>query len=97
MPGLLGLVVLGVGTAFLGPMVNTLAGEQRAVSAGEARSMLELGELPAYLLTPLAAGLLAAHLEVRWALLILTCGPLLLGGLLLASPRAWRSIGGAVA
>ncbi|UYG16468.1 hypothetical protein BRM3_12775 [Brachybacterium huguangmaarense] len=94
-PGLLGLVVLGVGTAFLGPMVNTLAGEQRAVSAGEARSMLELGELPAYLLTPLAAGLLAAHLEVRWALLVLTCGPLLLGGLLLASPRAWRSIGGA--
>lgn len=45
-PGLLGLVVLGVGTAFLGPMVNTLAGEQRAVSAGEARSMLELGEFP---------------------------------------------------
>lgn len=58
---LIGLSLLGAGTAVLGPMVNTAAGEQPGVSGGEARTMLELGEIPAYLAMPALIGFASVH------------------------------------
>lgn len=77
-PAAAALLALGAGTAFIGPMVNTLASTQPGVTVGEARTVLEMGEVPAYVLTPVLVGLLASLTDVRWAFLALTCGPLLL-------------------
>lgn len=85
-PGVVALLVLGAGTAFFGPMVNTLASAQPDVTDGEARTVLEMGELPAYVLTPAIVGLLASLLDVRWALLIMTCLPLVAAGAVLLVP-----------
>lgn len=85
-PGVLALLVLGAGTAFYGPMVNTLASAQPGVSDGEARTVLEMGELPAYVLTPALVGLLASLLDIRWAFLLMTCLPLLATGVVLLVP-----------
>lgn len=55
---------IGAGTAVLGPFVNTGAGEQPGITAGEARTVLELGEIPAYVLLPAVFGLLSAHVGI---------------------------------
>lgn len=91
-PGLLALLALGAGTAFFGPMVNTLASAQPGVTDGEARTMLEMGELPAYVVTPVLVGVLASLLDVRWAFLIMTGIPLLASGALLLIPATRASI-----
>lgn len=89
-PGVIALLFLGAGTAFFGPMVNTMASAQPGVTDGEARTMLEMGELPAYVMTPVLVGVLASVLEVRWAFLILTGLPLLVSGALLLVPGTRR-------
>lgn len=86
-PGVLALVGLGVGTAFFGPMVNTLASAQPGVTDGEARTMLELGELPAYVLTPALVGLLASAFDIRWAFMIMTAAPMAVCALLMLFPK----------
>lgn len=89
-PGVIALLVLGAGTAFFGPMVNTLASAQPGTTDGEARTMLEMGELPAYVLTPVLVGVLASVLDVRWAFLIMTGLPLLTCGALFLTPGTRR-------
>ena len=89
-PGVIALLVLGAGTAFFGPMVNTLASAQPVVTDGEARTMLEMGELPAYVITPVLVGGLASVLDVRWAFLIMTGLPLLACGALFLVPGTRR-------
>lgn len=84
------LLVLGAGTAFFGPMVNTLASAQPGVSDGEARTMLEIGELPAYVMTPVLVGMLASALDVRSAFLLMTGLPLLACGALFLVPGTRR-------
>lgn len=91
-PGLLALLVLGAGTAFFGPMVNTLASAQPGVTDGEARTTLEMGELPAYVITPVLVGALASFLDVRWAFLIMTGLPLLACGALLLVPATRNAV-----
>lgn len=63
-PGLalVGFALIGVGTAVLGPLVNTGAAHQPRLTAGEARTVLEFGEVPAYLLLPAAMGLLSTQI-----------------------------------
>ncbi len=89
-PGVIALLVLGAGTAFFGPMVNTLASAHPGTTDGEARTMLEVGELPAYVLTPVVVGVLASVLDVRWAFLIMTGLPLLACGALFLFPGTRR-------
>lgn len=89
-PGVIALLVLGAGTAFFGPMVNTLASAQPGVSDGEARTMLEIGELPAYVMTPVLVGMLASALDVRSAFLLMTGLPLLACGALFLVPGTRR-------
>lgn len=89
-PGVIALLVLGAGTAFFGPLVNTLASAQPGTTNGEARTMLEMGELPAYVLTPVLVGLLASILDVRWAFLLMTGLPLLACGVLFLTPGTRR-------
>lgn len=89
-PGVIALLVLGAGTAFFGPMVNTLASAQPGVTDGEARTMLEMGELPAYVMTPVLVGVLASILDVRWAFLLMTGLPLLACGALFLTPGTRR-------
>lgn len=79
---LLGFAFVGAGTAILGPFVNTSAGEQRLVTAGEARTVLELGEIPAYLATPAVVALLSTVLGLRSATLIIILAAALGGGIL---------------
>lgn len=62
---LIGLSLIGAGTAVLGPMVNTAAGEQPGVTGGEARTMLELGEIPAYLAMPAVIGFVSTQAGLR--------------------------------
>ncbi|MFE7605555.1 MFS transporter [Brachybacterium paraconglomeratum] len=89
-PGVIALLVLGAGTAFFGPMVNTLGSAQPGVTDGEARTMLEMGELPAYVMTPVLVGMLASVLDVRWAFLMMTGLPLLVCGALFLAPGTRR-------
>jgi hypothetical protein len=89
-PGMIALLVLGAGTAFFGPMVNTLASAQPGTTDGEARTMLEMGELPAYVMTPVLVGVLASVLGIRWAFLIMTGFPLLACGALFLVPGTRR-------
>lgn len=89
-PGVVALLVLGAGTAFFGPMVNTLASAQPGTTDGEARTMLEMGELPAYVFTPILVGVLASVLDVRWAFLFMTGLPLLVSGALFLVPGTRR-------
>lgn len=79
--GVLALIVLGMGTAFYGPMVNTLASREPGVTDGEARSVLEFGELPAYLLAPVLLG-------IAWALAAMTVIPLVITGALVLGSRS---------
>lgn len=65
---LIGVSLVGAGTAVLGPMVNTAAGQQPGVSGGEARTMLELGELPAYLAMPAVVGLVSTQIGLNYTL-----------------------------
>lgn len=90
LPILLSLLVLGAGTAFFGPMVNSLASNQPGVTDGEARSVLEAGELPAYIATPVLIGALASAVDVRWAFLAMTTLPVMASGALLLVPRTRR-------
>lgn len=91
-PGVVALLVLGAGTAFFGPMVNTLASAQPGVTDGEARTVLEMGELPAYVFTPALVGFLASLLDIRWAFLLMTCLPLLAAGAVLIVPSTRRQL-----
>ncbi|MBO0880888.1 MAG: hypothetical protein J2P17_11215 [Mycobacterium sp.] len=69
---LIGLALVGAGTAVLGPLVNTGAAEQPRLSAGEARTMLELGEIPAYLVMPAIIGLLSTQIGLGRAIQLAT-------------------------
>jgi len=79
---LAGLAVVGAGTAVLGPLVNTGAAEQPRVTAGEARTVLEFGEIPAYLLMPAAIGLLATQIGIGTTLQISTISAIVGCGIL---------------
>lgn len=80
---LVGFALIGVGTAVLGPLVNTGAAHQPGLTAGEARTVLELGEVPAYLLLPAAIGVLSTQiglsLTLRGAVLAAVLACALLG------------------
>lgn len=81
--------IVGSGTACLGPMVNTAITMQRKVSAGEARTVLEFGELPAYIAMPALIGVLAEALDLN----LLLTGVFLLSALacaLLLAGLKWR-------
>lgn len=69
---LAGVGLVGAGTATLGPLVNTGAAAQPGVTAGEGRTVLEFGEIPAYLAMPAVIGLLSNHLGIRPAIAIAT-------------------------
>lgn len=65
---LAGFAFIGAGTAVLGPFVNTGAGERPGITAGEARTVLELGEIRAYVLLPAIVGSLSAHVGIGFTL-----------------------------
>lgn len=65
---LIGLAAVGAATAVLGPLVNTGAAEQPRLSAGEARTVLEAGEMPAYLAMPVIIGLLSTNIGIAAAI-----------------------------
>lgn len=69
---LIGLALVGAGTAVLGPLVNTGATEQPKVTAGEARTVLEFGEIPAYLAMPALIGLVSTHLGIGATICVAT-------------------------
>lgn len=75
---LAGVGLVGAGTAVLGPLANTGAAAQPHVTAGEGRTVLEFGEIPAYLAMPAVIGLLSTHLGTGPAIAIVTV-PSILG------------------
>jgi MFS family permease len=63
-----GFAVLGLCTACVGPVINTLAGRQPRLTATEGVSVVQLGEPPGFLISPLLIGSVATAIGLRWAL-----------------------------
>ena len=63
-----GFAVLGLCSATVGPVIGTLAGHQPRLTAAEGVSVVQLGEPPGFLISPLLIGSLAAVIDLRWAL-----------------------------
>lgn len=56
---LVGFVLLGLCTVGIGPLLNGMGQYQPGLSAGEALSVIQLGQPPAFLLSPIIIGFLA--------------------------------------
>lgn len=71
-------------------MVNT--GQQPGVNGSEARTMLELGELPAYLAMPAVMGLISTHIGLGAALQLAVLSAFALSCLLIVkvTPHRYR-------
>lgn len=87
-----GFLTVGLGTAAVSPMLLGSAAAQPNVTAGEGAAVVQLGAAPAWMLTPLAVGLVAQQWGLHNAMLILPCA--LIAQLALAPMiRAARSTG----
>jgi len=60
--------ILGLCSASISPVVNTLAGQQPELTPSEGVSAVKLGEPPGFLISPLFIGSIAAVLGLTWAL-----------------------------
>lgn len=64
----MGFLIVGVGAAAIDPTIYGAAGNQPVLTAGEATSVVEIGQPPAYLLSPALIGILASACGLRLAL-----------------------------
>lgn len=86
---LVGLAAIGASTAVLGPLVNTGAGEQPGVTGGEARTVLEFGEISAYLAMPALIGLLSSRIGIGATLQITVVAAIVGCAVLGSRARRW--------
>lgn len=86
--GIVGFALVGLGTSAVAPMLVGSAAEQPGITGGEAAAVVEVGQAPAWMLTPLIVGFISQATNLRVGLLVL---PLVLVAQLALAPIIARS------